>query len=68
MKVEIGTRIKYWRQQRGLTQDDLARITGVKYSTLAKIESNITSNPRIESLQKIAAGLEITIDELLKEE
>ena len=65
MKAEISERIKYWRKIKGMTQDDLARKATIKYSTLAKLESKHVVNPRMETLIKIATGLEITIDELI---
>ena len=66
MKVEISERIKYWRQQKGMTQDALAKKADIPYTTLAKIESKIVVNPRMDTLIKLARGLEITIDELIK--
>lgn len=65
MKVEISERIKYWRKKRGMTQDALAKKADIKYSTLSKLESKNVVNPRMETLIKIAEGLEITIDELI---
>ena len=67
MKVDIGERIKYWRKEKGITQDTLAKKADIPYTTLAKIESKIVTNPRMETLIKIAAGLEISVDELITE-
>ena len=47
--------------------DALAKKADIPYKTLAKIESRIVANPRIDTLIKIAVGLDITIDELIKE-
>lgn len=68
MKVDIGERIKYWRKEKGITQDALTKKADIPYTTLAKIEAGFVKNPRMDTLIKIAAGLEITIDELIKEE
>lgn len=67
MKVDIGERIKYWRKEKGMTQDSLAKKADIPYTTLAKIESKIVTNPRMDTLIKIAAGLEIKIEDLIKE-
>ena len=66
MKADISERIKHYRKEKGMTQDDLARKANIKYSTLAKLESKHVVNPRMETLIKIAEGLEITIDDLIK--
>ncbi|MBX6381483.1 MAG: helix-turn-helix transcriptional regulator [Microbispora sp.] len=36
----LGDRIVYWRERRGMTRSQLARLAKVPYSTLAEIESN----------------------------
>ena len=63
MKIDIGKRIKYWRKEKRMTQDTLAKKADIPYTTLAKIEAGLVMNPRMDTLIKIAAGLEITIDE-----
>jgi len=61
----IGAKIKVWRQKRELTQEGLARKADIPYTTLAKIEGDAIQNPTLETLTKVTAGLEITIDELI---
>lgn len=62
----IGGKIKEWRGKRKITQDKLAKKADIPYTTLAKIESNVTTKPSIQTVQKISEGLEISIDELIK--
>ncbi len=62
----IGQKIKYWRKVKNMTQDALSKQAGIPYATLAKIESDVIKNPTIDTVTKIAHGLNITIDELLK--
>ena len=64
-KSTIGQRIKRIRNKNKLTQEALARKSDIPYTTLVKIESNVVKNPSISTVKKIAAGLEITIDELI---
>lgn len=64
----IGTKIKTWRKKNNLTQDALARKANIPYTTLTKIESDVIKNPSIQTMAKIAEGLEITIDELIKKD
>jgi transcriptional regulator with XRE-family HTH domain len=49
-----------------LTQDDLARKSGVKYTTLSKIESGVVTKPTVHIMAKIAEALNTSIENLLK--
>lgn len=49
-----------------LTQDDLARKSGVKYTTPSKIESGVVTKPTVHIMAKIAKALDVTIDKLIK--
>jgi len=62
----IGDKIKQLRNKQGLTQDELARKSDLPYTTLTKIESNVITRPTIQTVMKIAKGLGITIDGLMK--
>ena len=62
----IGDKIKQLRNKQGLTQDELARKSDLPYTTLTKIESNVITKPTIQTVMKIANGLGITIDGLMK--
>lgn len=60
----IGQKIRIWRKKKGLTQEGLARKADIPYTTLAKIESDSSQNPTLDTITKIANGLEITLNEL----
>jgi transcriptional regulator with XRE-family HTH domain len=62
----IGDKIKKRRNKQGLTQDELARKSGLPYTTLTKIESNVITKPTIQTVMKIAKGLGIGLDDLMK--
>ena len=62
----IGDKIKQLRNKQGLTQDELARKADLPYTTLTKIETNVITKPSIQTVVKIAKGLGITIDDLVK--
>ncbi len=61
----IAKNIKQYRNKIGITQDQLASLSGVGYNVLIKLESGATENPTIETVVKIAKGLKISIDDLL---
>ena len=64
-KNNIGDNIKKLRAKLNLTQDDLARKSGVKYTTLSKIESGVVTKPTVQIVAKIAKALDASIEELL---
>lgn len=61
----LSTNIKKLRNQKKLSQDQLARLADIPYNTLVKIESGKSSNPTFETLSKLADALEVSIDELV---
>lgn len=62
----IGDKIKLLRNKQGLTQDELARKADLPYTTLTKIETNVITKPSIQTVMKIAKGLSIGVDDLMK--
>lgn len=62
----IGIKIKAWRAKKDMTQDELAKKADIPYPTLAKIESDTVTNPTLDTVKKIAAGLGISVDDLIK--
>jgi DNA-binding XRE family transcriptional regulator len=65
-KNTIGDNIKKLRAKLNLTQDDLARKSGVKYTTLSKIESCVVTKPTVHIMARIAKALGVSIEDLLK--
>lgn len=63
--MNIGYAIKLCRQQRKLTQSELADRAGVSISYLSLLERGERSDPGLSSLKKIAKGLDIPMTLLL---
>lgn len=63
----IARNIKKYRDKLGISQDKLSKLAGVTLHTLTKIESGATPDPRIETVSKIAKGLSVGVDDLLKQ-
>ena len=59
----MQTRIKELRARHNLTQDDLARIVGVRRETILYMEKG-KYNPSLKLAYNIAKALKTTIDEL----
>lgn len=64
MKLLIGDKLRLYRRQRELTQEDVAAALGVTYQAISKWERN-EGYPDIEMLPSIANYFGITVDELI---
>jgi len=62
----LGQKIKELRKLRGFTQEQLARDTGVAYTTLTKVENDAVRNPSFETVAALARGLGVSLDVLTK--
>ena len=61
----ISKNIKKMRAKLGLTQDDLAKKADIKYTTLMKVESGTVNKPSVQTMDKIAKALGVSIEDLL---
>lgn len=62
----IVKNIKKYRDKLGVSQDKFSKLASVILHTLTKIETGATPDPRIETLKKIAKGLNVSVDGLIK--
>lgn len=62
----IAKNIKRYRAKKGISQDKLSKLAGITLHTITKIESGATSDPRIETVKKIADALCVSIDDIMK--
>lgn len=65
-EINIGENIKKQRARLGLSQEDFAKKSGVKYTTLTKIESNVIRKPSVMIMSKIAKAFGVSIEELIR--
>ena len=61
----IGECIRFWREKRGLTLQELDRISGVHWNSIARIERGEKPDPRISTVCAIANALGLSLDKLL---
>lgn len=61
----VGRRVRALREARGLSLRDLAQRSGVSAPMLSQVERGETS-PTLSVAQKIAAGLELSLSQLLR--
>ena len=63
---DIGKNIKKLRNKLGLSQEEFAQKSGVKYTTLTKIESSVIKKPSVMVMAQIAKTLGVSIEDLIK--
>ena len=63
--MELGQRIKLIRQNKGLSQSEIEKKTGIKREYLSKIENNELKNPTYNTIKKICSGIDVAVAELL---
>lgn len=63
----LGQKIKYHREQKGLTQKFIADTIGVDVSTISKIE-NSKADPSLKILKNIASVLDVPASALIEED
>lgn len=61
----IRRRLQYLIDQRGITVNRLATLSGITQSTVENVTSGKTRNPKLKTLHRLACGLDMTVSELL---
>lgn len=64
-KRDLGIRIAQLRSERGMSQRKFALVLELDRVTLNRIEAG-KGNPTIDTLARIAQGLDVNLEELLK--
>jgi transcriptional regulator with XRE-family HTH domain len=63
--IDIGRHVRELRLGRGLSQSEVAKLTGVTPSTISQVESNLIS-PSLPALHKMAEVLGVTLAEFFE--
>ena len=63
----LAARLRAFRQAKGLTKYRLAKNTGVSQTYIYRLEKGEIPNPRRDTLQKLAHGLDISLTQLIGE-
>jgi transcriptional regulator with XRE-family HTH domain len=61
----LAARLKRLREERGLTQERLAKRSGVSHGYLARLEIGM-HDPSLSTVEKLAKALKVTLAELVK--
>lgn len=65
--MQIGTTIRSYRLQRGMSQGDIEKRTGLLRCYLSRVENGHTI-PSLETLSKIAEALDLPLSEFFAED
>ena len=62
--MDVAEKIRYFRQQKGLSQEQLGKRAGIHEQSIRKYELGIRK-PKIDQLKKIAGGLGVSVIEFI---
>jgi len=63
----IAKNIRKYRKEKNFSQDRLSKEAEVAYNPIVKIESGENPNPTVDTLERIAKALDVSIEKLFKE-
>jgi transcriptional regulator with XRE-family HTH domain len=67
MANKVSDNIRKLRQKKGMSQDRLSKEADLALNTVVKIEIGENPNPTVETLEKIAKALGISVADLFKD-
>ena len=59
-QMDVAEKIRYFRQQKGLSQEQLGKRAGIHEQSIRKYELGIRK-PKIDQLKKIAGGIGVCL-------
>ena len=65
INIRFGKRLKSLRTKKKLTQAKLAELADLEYKYIQRLEGNKPSSPTLNSLEKLANALNISISKLV---
>lgn len=67
MASKVSNNIRKIRQKKGMSQDRLSKEADLALNTIVKIETGESPNPTVETLEKIAKALGVSVADLFKD-
>ena len=65
---QLGRRIAATRELRDMTQQELAKASGLTQATIARVEKGHKKKMELNTVFKIACALQVGLDDLVKRE
>ncbi len=66
MANNVSENIRRIRQEKGISQDRLSKDADLALNTIVKLENDESTNPTMDTLEKIAKALGVQVTELFK--
>ena len=66
INLEFGKRLQKLRKKAGLTQEELAQLSGVDYKYIQRLEGKTPSSPSLNIVEKLAKAFKISPSKLLE--
>ena len=63
-----GETMRKWREKRGLTQPELAKLSGISQVTISALEIGRNSGGNLDTIELLADALGLSIDEYVGHE
>lgn len=63
---KIAKNLKKLRKQKGISKDRLSKFADLSLNTVVNVESGVNPNPTIDTLTRIAKGLGVEVEKLIK--
>lgn len=63
VRRRLGVRLKHWRRNQNLTQEELGERAGLSYKFIGEVERG-NGNPTVDTLSKLSSALDIDVAEL----
>lgn len=64
MNDVFSQRLKELRKERGLTQEELSKLSGISFPTISRYENGLRDEPKLSILKTLANYFDVTIDYL----
>jgi len=62
---DFGWSLRFWMKERGMSQGDIMRATGLERSYISRLATNKVKYPRFETVEKIARALSVSLHDFM---
>ena len=59
IRIQFSKRLKLIRQEKGLTQEDLAELLGISVRYVQQLEGKSTPNVKLDTIEMLAKALKV---------
>lgn len=67
MYEKILNKLQFYREQKGMSLEELSKKTGISYTYLKQLHSRTKNTPSLDTIYKITSALNIEFSDLFEE-